>query len=146
MEGTWRDLKVEKLRKLWKCHFLQRNILIVNKMEGHGIYPWSYRGIVLWQDTFVRDRRKNKGTEIFWIWTSAINSCLCMLHILNQIPFESEISFTKGKTANVKRKCKKSHLHIYTNTLVFGKQKFDTWKNIFRFIQIIERTILSESV
>ena len=63
-----------------------------------------------------------------------------MLHILNQISFESEISFKKGKAANVKEKCK-SHLHIYTNTLAFGKQQSDTWKNIFRLIQTIKRTI-----
>ena len=63
-----------------------------------------------------------------------------MLHILNQISFEPEISFKKGKTVNVKEKCK-SHLHIYTNTLAFGKQQSDTWKNIFRFIQTIKRTI-----
>ena len=112
-------------------------------MEDHGISPWSYRGKVSDMTGHTCEEvigEKNKGIEIFWIWTSAINSCLCMLHILNQVSFESEISFKKGKTANVKEKCK-SHLHIYTNTLAFGKQQSDTWKNIFRLIQTIKRTV-----
>ena len=68
-----------------------------------------------------------------------------MLHVLNKKTIGVWNFFLKGKTANVKEKCN-NHLHIYTNTLAFGKQKSDTWKNIFRFIQTIKRTILGENV